>query len=219
MSRIDWHAYLDGTLEPELRTEADQVLASDPDAQRRLENLKSFVAEIRRQGMTQEVPLARLHRSIPSSRPRFSWPRILIPSMAGVAALVIGLTVYNRPPASALESLAVQDYDKAAEWMFEGNGIPTKRVHLASAQLVGSERMPKAGCYCVKVNGELIHLAYSTDFNSAPPMKAETIDGKSYTVGANMVCFKACGLLWMTHGGTEANRWKVAKEAAAQLQS
>jgi hypothetical protein len=221
MSNIDWHAYLDDTLDSQQRAEADRVLALDPQARRRLENMKSFVAEIRRQGLTQEVPLSKLHRGIPSSKPRFSWPRVLMPSLAGVAAIAIGLTLFNRPGPNApvqVETYAVQDYQLAAEWMRKGNGIETKPVRLA-ANLVAAERLPHAGCYCVKVDGKIVHLAFHADPQSVSNLELTKVDGREYMVGGDMVCFKACGLIWMTHGATEEIRWKIAKEAAAQLQT
>lgn len=222
MSNIDWQAYLDGSLSPELREEAERILASDPQARKRLENLKAFVAEIRKQGLTQEVPLARLHKSIPSNRRPFSWPRVAIPSLAGVAAVAFALFMYGRSgslPEGATAVIAVTDYSKATEWMSRGTGIDLRPLRLTSAQLLSAEHQRDNGCYCVKMGDNVVHLAFSKDKSAIKSMKKMTKDGRTYLEGPDCVAFEACGLLWMTHGGSNDCRWKVASEAAAQLQS
>jgi hypothetical protein len=227
MSKIDWHAYLDGSLSPEQTQEAEQILRGSPEARRRLENLKTFISEVRRQGLTQEVPLARLHRSIPSSR-RFAWPRLVGPAFA--AAAVIGFTYYlaNRDPdpievradgpgLTKAEGISMASFSQGASWIKEKNGIVTKPISLVSAQLVGCERTPQGGCYCVKVDGQIVHLSFNKRLTSSESLVPKDIDGKQFLVGKSMTCFSACGVMWTCSGGTDEARWKVAQEAAAQL--
>lgn len=54
--KVDWQAYLDGSLSVEDRAAADQMLASDPDSRAELDGLRSFVDQIRVQGRAEVVP-------------------------------------------------------------------------------------------------------------------------------------------------------------------
>lgn len=224
MSKIDWQSYLDGSLSPELREEAERVLANDPSERTRLENMKSFVSEIRRQGLMQEVPLAKLHRCIPA-KSRYVWPRLVAPALAATVILVVSGVLYFRPASPAIvreapaEGISVSDFATAATWMRERNGIETRPILLTSAKLVGSERSDHGGCYCVRCDQEIVHLGYIAKMNPDKSLKLVTEDGRQFLVGDNMVCFQACGVYWIAHGGSDQVRWRVAKEAAAQLQS
>jgi len=222
MSKINWQAYLDGSLSAELREEAERILASDPHQRAQLENLKQFVAEIRRQGLTQEVPLARLHKSIPSHRRPFSWPRVAIPSLVGVAAVAFALFMFNSNEVGAdgLAVRTVEDYSVATQWMKQGTGLPLRPLSLTTARIVGAEYGKHTGCYCMKMpNGEFIHLSFTDDKEAMKQMKRVTVDGRTYLEGKDCIGFEACGLLWMTHGASDDCRRRLAAEAAAQLQS
>lgn len=226
MSKIEWQAYLDGSLSASEMREAEQVLKDDPLSRARVENLKAFVAEIKRQGLTQEVPLARLHKSIPSTR-RFAWPRLLAPALATAAVIGVVYVVATRESDPGIivvqdqsipEGTAVASYQEASNWIQQANGIVTKPVQLASVQIVGAERTKTGGCYCVQApDGQIVHLAFSKGSKPTPDLKPKMVDGHQFLASSKSVVFDACGVMWICHGGNEELRWAVAREAAKQL--
>lgn len=219
MSKVDWHAYLDGSLSVAERAEAERILQADSEARLRLENLKSFLAHVAAEGQAEEVPTAKLQAMIPKSASRAPFG-LLRPAMVAVFCLVLLGALLWRPrtqaPASPrIEAIAATDPVVAERWILERTGLDAPMPSLASGKLVASERTATAGCYCLMLKGHMVHLAFTGDMKATQGMEPK--DG--FLVGNGMVAFKAKGLLWLVHGDEEKDVWSVAKDAFTKIQS
>lgn len=100
MSRIDWQAYEDGSLDAATRAQADALLATDPGAQKELEGLRRLKAALRSTAGHEDVPVASLQASLSRTvksrpKPKRRW---LVPALLGAAALAAAFFVFRSLP-------------------------------------------------------------------------------------------------------------------------
>src|SRR5262245_19160258 len=108
MPNVNWQAYLDGSMEAADRAAADRLLRESEDARRELDGLKKFIAEIRRQAIAEEVPLARLHGMIPRAEPK---RRSFVPVFALAAACIVLVSFFAiRPGRDSNEEIVASDF-------------------------------------------------------------------------------------------------------------
>lgn len=217
MSKIDWHAYLDGSMTPSERAEAERALLEDATARIQLENLRAFLAQIAAEGQAEEVPSARLQAMLKAStatKPPFrTWRPVMVAAFATV--VVVAFLARPAPPLPEFEKISVTDRVVAEGWIQERTGIVASIPALASGVLVGTERTDDEGCFCFMVNGHLVHLVVSQ--KAGFPKGLRLKDG--FTVSEAGVGFRTRGLIWFVHGEVEKDVWLVAREARAKMAS
>lgn len=96
MSKIDWQAYLDGSLTGETLQRAEEALANDPTARAELDGLKSFRSVLKSAAMKEVVPelglLATMKQVVRENRkPWFARPSVLLPVAVAASALVMAV--------------------------------------------------------------------------------------------------------------------------------
>ena len=88
--RIDWQAYMDGSLDQNSRDVAERELAENPSARQELQNLKLFVSTVRNAALAEPVSIERLEALMPRSRPEPSARRVSLSNWAlGFAAAAV----------------------------------------------------------------------------------------------------------------------------------
>lgn len=102
MKKIDWQAYLDGSLNAEERHQAEELLKSDPVAQKELDGLKEFCQIIKEQGLSEAVPTDRLANHLSTMvkdnrAPWFARPAVLVPTAVAACALT-AIALFSPPP-------------------------------------------------------------------------------------------------------------------------
>ncbi|MBS1722191.1 MAG: hypothetical protein JSS66_04190 [Armatimonadetes bacterium] len=137
MSHIDWQAYEDGSLSPELRAEADKLLATEPSAKAELEGLRSLKAALVKTAELETIPLdklSRMVRKVSHPKPKWAWP------VAGIAFAVLAFAGYkvwtnvmtvtfdDSPVAG---QLCTGDPSAAAKFANERNGLKVQPVEPA----------------------------------------------------------------------------------------
>ncbi len=153
--KTDWQAYLDGSLEGDQLAHAEQNLNDDPNARAELDGLKSFIGQLKNQGLSEPVPLdrlkANLNQTVRANRtPWHARPVFWVPAMA--AALGILALTFNNPirsinsyqplPVAAQEvelrlsefqaATTIHDPQAAARWANEKTKKPAPVVTFAS---------------------------------------------------------------------------------------
>lgn len=219
MSNVNWHAYLDHSLSTEERDVAEQILAQSPEARARLENLRAFIATVRESSLSEDVPLGALQAQLRSVKPKPSFFRSAWkPTLAACTAVALFATIYfNRPVSEG--HIAVQSFDEASRWMQEANGLILPKIQLAGAQLVGSERTKDSGCFCMMIDGKMIHLKYSKDLKCRTGMERCVLEGCDFLKKPGCAAFEKDGVVWMVEGEDEALIWTVARAASKDIRS
>jgi len=161
----DWQAYLDGSLSPDERAEAEALLASNPSARAELEGLTTFIGAVRDAGLREDIPIERLMARLPhaiqpktSTGPKLRW--IFGGGGLAVAAAMLWFFVLSvKPPRGGANALTTSDPVVAANWARErmdfdvpaidlGNDVPLTLVHLAEARC----------CFDYRYKGNLYHV-------------------------------------------------------------
>jgi hypothetical protein len=206
MKRIDWQAYLDGSIEPGERREAERLLREDPQAQRELDGLKSFVSAVRQAGLS-EAPQAGGRRG----RAALKVGAGLL-ATAAVLILAFFLTLdpmrLNRAPTR--ETFAIESPTEAASWVVEKTGMPAPELPLGEARLIGARYGRGWACYDYQLEGNDYFLYMSRD--ATPLQKAERVverDGMRYYLGQG-VGWEHGELAFYLRGGEEERRLDLA---------
>ncbi len=216
MNKVDWYAYLDGTLSADERVIADQTLAEDANAKGQLNEVREFLASIRREGLSEEVPLSRLQAMVPKqakvSFPQLAWKPALA---AGILMAAIGIARVDRRP--AYEALAAKSFTEAAAWIEDRNGIKLARLPQNIGRIIESERTPDSGCFCIQIDGKIVHLRYTKDEAKINGLIAQVGSNDGFMSGNGRVAFRADNLVWIVDGKDSDSVWRVAREASKQL--
>lgn len=193
--RIDWQAYMDGSLTDSERVAAEQLLLSDPKARRELEGLENFVSTIRNVGISEEVPMERLSALLPSSKgqsrkawiPRLAWGATFA-AAAAVATILIAPRLgqeesrgelYTNNPIAATSwasqklkmDIPVMDLGKDAELFF---------VHEGKGKC----------CFDYKIHGDVYHV------NVRPDDRGIELEGKPVTLQTGVPAGMGRGVRW-----------------------
>lgn len=100
MNKINWQAYLDGSLSPEEMKAADQALATQPEARAELEDIQALTAAIKSAAMAEAIPHAKLNAMIKTvvrqnQTPWFARPAVLLPFAALAVAMASAIVLFN----------------------------------------------------------------------------------------------------------------------------
>lgn len=95
--KIDWQAYMDGSMGGEERLRAEDALQNDPKAQCELDGLKYFVQTVKVQALQEDIPYDRLAALIPQPvvKPKVQWWSRF--EFAGLAASLVLAVVFIAP--------------------------------------------------------------------------------------------------------------------------
>ncbi len=211
MSNWNWFDYVDGRLTQEVHREAEQALATDESLRAKVDQMKAFVHAVKAEGMSQPVPLAELHAKIPRPK-KISHLFWAVPLAASL--LFLGVFTLNRP---THEEHEFSSYKAAAGWVEERTHFAVPVVQIDGATLVSAERTADSGCYCMLVDGHLIHLSYQKRTPEKEGFGSQKLAGYDVRVKGSVVAFESRGLSWSIHGDNLQENLKVAESALRQL--
>lgn len=161
--KIDLQAYLDGSMDPQERLRAEDLLQHDPQAKRELDGLELFVQTVRVQALQEEIPFDRLAALIPqpnvkSEPQRHWWPRL---ELVGLAACIALACLFVAPSffTQATVELETKDPVYASQWASDrmamnvpvldlGPDAPMFRVHEGKGRC----------CFDYQIDGKTYHL-------------------------------------------------------------
>ncbi len=224
MNRVDWQAYLDGSLSGTDREAAESMLAEDPGARAELEGLKAFRTAIRL-AASEEAPIGALEGALqrtvfgasetkaPRTRRIWAWP------VAAAAAAAILFFLFRGPTISSGEigSLATADAVAAARWAKDRVGIASPAVSLAG---MGRLELVHCGrgwaCFDYVVDGQRFHLYVTPAKGDWAGCEEREVGGRRYYVGDD-VGWTAGTLAFRVKGGTEELRLRIAEQAANEI--
>jgi|CXWL01.1.fsa_nt_gi hypothetical protein len=195
------------------RADVDALLKNDPEAVRQLAEVDEFLATIRREGLKEEVPLSKLQAMIPKpEKPKLTlsiWRPMLV-AAAAVAAIVF-LRIDRRP---AYETIQAVSIPTAATWIEERNGIHIDPLPEGIGKLVASERTAESGCFCIEIDGKVVHLGFTNNASMESGFSRSSIKNDRLLTNGNMVAFRSQGLFWIVSGSSSKLNWKVAERAS-----
>ena len=241
MNKIDWQAYLDGSLSPAEMQAAKEILASDPHANGEFEGLKALREEIKRQAHGEHVPLESLNSSLKqivreNKTPWFAKSAVLVPTAIAACALVAfavfsptsQVNPINPPKVAQAQTVDLQlspfqaeieehDPVKAAKWLAEKLDRPAPVLTLANAQ--GSELDGVECGYCwiaykVSYKGEhytLYGRKESDRFDKMPP--TECGDKTLYELSDGIAWRCKGDMSYVLKGGNAKDRRTLAETA------
>lgn len=162
--KIDWQAYLDGSLDTESKAQAERELRENPAANKELEGLQAFVGCIRSACLAESVPLERLNQLVPETlaparaRPRF-FPRLAI-GFAAAAVLAIAFFRFVGQGTSALpKDLITDDPVAAAQWASTRLAMNVPPIDLGSdAPIFYAHGYGDRCCFDYKLDGKTYHV-------------------------------------------------------------
>lgn len=216
MADVNWHAYLDGSLDDAEMARAERLLEEDAEARGRLENLRAFLADVRRESLSQPVPLARLHAMIPQRSPSLT-PAWHVAALAAALLLFVLWTAPGKAPGT--ETIATADIASAARWIEDRTGIDPPIPSIPSGRLVASERSSDSGCFCFSVDGVVVHLSFTRSASALDGFRPSEREGHDYYESGGRVAFRSNGLTWIVVGRESAAVWKLARQARGSLGS
>lgn len=243
--KIDWQAYLDGSLIQQEQLRADELLRQDPSAQAELDSLKNFREQIKKAGLGEAVPTSRLEANLrqivrENRTPWFARFSFLGPVAAAIVALAVIVNVptnfrtvdqpsSNQVVASTLDlrlspfvaSMAVHDPQKAAEWTASKVHYPTPVISLASlkgSELEGAECGQCWMAYRVQYQGEkyIIYGRHESDrFAKKKCMMAQG-NVHLYEYTDGLAFRGKNDMTYLVKGGTKEGRMAIVKAACEE---
>jgi hypothetical protein len=225
MNKINWQEYEDGSMTPEMRKTADELLKTDPKAQEELDGLRSFRKSIRKACLTEPVPehkLRKILRSIVSPTGSKSGSRrLLLPlgaaaAMAAVAWFAFGPSITTDP--NVERTLMVSNSTEAAAFAAEGAGFAVPPITLAglNATLTGTHCKDGFACFDFLVDGALYHVTMQTSPASTDPGTMKRHEGQDFLICPKGVRWEDDSVNFMVMGPDEETRWKIAEAAARE---
>jgi hypothetical protein len=222
--RIDWQAYLDGSLDAEARALADQQLRNDPSAQKELAGLKAFVSSVRNACLCEEVPLERLNRLVPepkseslrSSNYRTRW----VYGLAAAAVLAFAFFRFGtQGPDPSVPDFATNDPQVASRWASAKLSMNIPALDLGSdATLFRAHSYGERCCFDYKVKGKAYHVNIERN-------KDQSFEGRSIKLDSGTTAFVGRGVKWSQGayqmyvvGPDEDVAIDVANRTSSQLQ-
>lgn len=194
--KIDWQAYLDGSLNESERAAADQLLLSDSSARRELDGLQNFVSTIRNVGQAEEIPLARLTALLPEAKKKSSpaWFR-QVGWLAGAAAAAVIAVLLISPPIPAKGSRNSELYTSspatATTWAIDKLKMDLPIMDLGSdAELFYVHEGKGKCCFDYKVHGDTYHV------NVRPDNRGIALEGRQIKLRTGVPAGVDRGVRW-----------------------
>ncbi|MCH8979835.1 MAG: hypothetical protein IH945_11425 [Armatimonadetes bacterium] len=223
--KIDWQMYEDGLLEPEQIRKAEEALASDEGARKELEGLREFRKMVRKSAMRERVPHGRLReilRTVAGRDRRPAWRLFgALAATTAVAAVLVIFAFGLLPSADTTEVYRSFKSPQAAQsWASHRSGMNLPTIELASlGRMKGVHSTVGWACYDFDVDGWLVHVYV----RAGPVVEGCDLvirDGRTYYLppGSNTVCFSQRGMTFTVDCGDEDLRWRVAKQAAQEVE-
>lgn len=192
--RIDWQAYMDGSLRDSERVAAEQMLLSDPKARRELEGLENFVSTIRNVGISEDVPMERLSALLPSSKEQAkrSWiPRLAFGATMAAAAAMAAILIGPRLGANERNELETNNPVTATAWASKHLQMDIPVMDLGSgAELFLVHEGKDKCCFDYKVHGDTYHV------NVRPDNRGMKLEGEPVTLQTGVPAGMARGVRW-----------------------
>ena len=208
---VNWQEYLDGSLGPEEMEMARALLAQDAGARKSLEHLKAFRKEVRRACLSEPVPLKRLEESMRGLRSRTrASGRMWTWAIAAAAAIAVAFFTARREPRQ-VELANLTSFESAGRWLRDDTAAEIPTMRFENARLVMAERGPDWGCYCMVMEGRLVHVRIGEE--AILPGSGVVRGGRRFVV-ADHVSWRKGSLTFRVYGGTEELRWKIALRLA-----
>jgi|GEM_PF-5064157 len=218
MTQIDWQAYLDGSLTPEERTRAEQILAESEDARREVDGLKSFLSTLREAALNERVPMDRLEALIPAAtKPRWNW-RLAGVGLAAAATIALFLLI-PRGPNVHDDLIETSDPVVAANWVQPLMPFKVPPIRLGGDRpLVLLHHTRTSCCFDFRVKGSIYHVNVFS-----PPVRTE---GKEVTLSTGIsarqkgrrVGWSQNDLVFVVAGQNPETSLEVASAASESLQ-
>jgi len=194
--KIDWQAYLDGSLNAPERAAAEQELLKNPDAARELQGLEDFISLIRQQAMADEVPIDRLQYLIPkaAARPeRRKWPVLGWAGGLAVAATVTAILL-NSGTSDSFD-LITNDPAVASRWASSKLEVAVPRMDLGpDAELFYVHEGAEKCCFDYRVGGKVYHVNLGRRPNEL------NLQGRAVKLATGQTAFVDRGIRWSQSG-------------------
>lgn len=225
MSPMDWQAYLDGTLDPETRAEAERRLLKDPTARRELEGLRAFVVATRGAMVAEPVPIGNLRRALrkasqPPWLPATRW------AFAGVAITVALAAIWTQAMMDPIRldrtpvegTFATMSPVAASQWVGQQARIPAPVLRLPCGARFDEARYGREwAALAFEHDGVMFELLMSRCAKPFDGARVLTRDGREFYVGKG-IGWKQGRFAYYLRGGSAEQRWHLAFECIGCIQ-
>jgi hypothetical protein len=227
LKRIDWQAYLDGSMFDQDRQDADRLLAESERARSELNGLMALRDTVRDAALSAPVPEDQLAAMLTKAvaKPRFSIRRVIyaVAPVAAAAAIAWYLLIFD--PMRLDRSPTRQIYEPnnprdAAAWVRQRRPFKVPVIDLGrDVELMVTRVGDNWACYDFLVDGQVYYLYMSPD--PSPLRKAQrtaVVDGTTFYYGRG-VGWEKNGLGFYIKRGDEQVRERMASRIAKHLES
>lgn len=233
MTRFDWQAYDDGSMDVATRAQAEQALATSDQARRELEQLRAFRVQLREAAMAEPVPVERLQARLqvvvrPGRPARAYRVATWTAGLAAAACLAVVFVLARAPridevstPAVAIET-TVHEPRAVRDWLASGTGLPVPEIRLAGldASIAGASHGKDWIAWKVTMCGDE-YVIYGRESNNWFDHATEIQTGLKpmYVDGKHVGWYCGMGMAYIVKGGTEEGRLQLAKRACMETPS
>ncbi len=234
MTRFDWQAYEDGSMDAATRAQADAWLAGSDQARLELESLRTFKAALHDFGSAEQVPIDRLRSSLATvtrggmqTRRRQAYFWVSAVAVAAIAfAFVLDRSIprIDDPggPVMASESTVTQPAAVQA-WLATKTTMPVPVIQLAglsNASIEGASSGKDWISWKVRYCGQEYTLWGRQDqhwFDRAHVVKGTP--KMFYVDGEHVGWYCSAGMAYMVCGGSEEGRMLIAQNVCKETPS
>lgn len=213
--RIDWQAYMDGSLSADEKAFADRMLAEQPEAKHELASLQAFRRQVRDAGRKEAVPHARLNAMLAATRPKpIRWQRVTFATAAAATLLLAGWFAFTRIPITAETSDPVQIQQIA----LEAGGAWVPRLNLTGmATLRGVEAAP--GWTAVRIDSSAGAFRLEAHVDGACHRGLATVQahGVAFYEDETALGWRCPQSYYVLTGGTKEERWRIAERICREM--
>lgn len=233
--RIDWQAFLDGSMDASERAHVEKLLKTDPAAKRELDGLVALRDTVRTAGVSVPVPLERLSAGLKRIAPqpvRRPWRFIAAACLVVGSGLVVRTMVARSiQPTESQQGEAVyavvyngldasESMNEMKRFILVNSGISN---HVPLLKSVGTLKIVHCGrgwaCYDYKGLGSTVHMYVSRPTESLRNCETRSVEGGEISIleSIKATSFDLGGLRYTFSGCGETNCSKVAQLAMAEL--
>jgi hypothetical protein len=195
--RIDWQAYLDGSLTESERAAAEHELQTNPYALRELQGLERFISSVKSHALAENVPIRRLEAMMPKAESRPALRRLqLVGWTAGLAAAAtIAAAILLNSGQSEVWELITDDPAVASKWASAKLDAEVPRMDLGpDAKLMYVHEGAEKCCFDYRVGGEVYHVNLGRRPNEL------NLRGRAIKLATGETAFVDGGIRWTQAG-------------------